>query len=328
MPVLRLAGKREGLAPNSPQVSMAVPVSRLNADIALLLAAAIWGIAFVFQKSAMDHVGPLAFIAARSLVAALALAPLALREHRQVTASARAGFWLVASGGGLAFFIAAWLQQEGLRTATVTNGSFLTALYVILTPFVAWGWSGKVPNPIVWPAVALSALGTWLLGGGSLGAFSHGDLLVALSAFFWAVHVVTTGRASRFGRPIGFTALQFAAVTVLAVAGAAAFETTTLAGLAGAAIDIAYLGLLSSALCFTVLTVALQYTAPSEAALIVSMDTVFAALAAYLVLGERLTALGWAGAALILTATLLLQVGAARGWRWRNGSAGRIRRQP
>jgi drug/metabolite transporter (DMT)-like permease len=87
------------------------------------------------------------------------------------------------------------------------------------------------------------------------------------------------------------------------------------AGLAAATPDILYVGLLSSALTFTILTVALQHTPPSEAAVIVSMETVFAALAAYLVLGERLSAMGWLGAALILSATLLLQVGAAIGLR-------------
>jgi drug/metabolite transporter (DMT)-like permease len=291
-------------------------MTRLNADIALLMAAALWGVAFLFQKSAMAHIGPLAYIAARGLVAALALAPLALREHRRAPLPAGRGFWSIALAGGLFFFIAAWLQQAGLVTATVTNTSFLTALYVVITPFVAWGWSGKVPGPAVWPAVALSAVGTWLLGGGSLGAFSAGDGLVAVSAVFWAVHVVITGRASPFGRPIGFTAVQFAAVAALAASGSALLETTTAEGLAAAAVDIAYVGLLSSALCFTILTVALQYAPPSEAAVIVSMETVFAALAAYLVLGERLSAIGWTGAALILLAVLLLQLGTKAGVRF------------
>jgi drug/metabolite transporter (DMT)-like permease len=287
-------------------------MSRLNADVALLLAAAVWGVAFLFQKAAMDHVGPLAFIAARGTVAALALAPFAWREHRQAaTLPAMSAFWSIAGWGGAAFFIGAWLQQAGIQTATVTNTGFLTALYVVLTPIIAWGWTGKVPGPIVWPAVALSALGTWLLGGGALSAFSAGDGLVAMSALFWATHVVITGRAAPFGRPIGFTALQFAVVAALAAAGSALIETTTAAGLAGAATDILYVGLLSSALTFTILTVALQYTPPSEAAIIVSMETVFAAVAAYLVLGERLPPIGWLGAALILSATLLLQVGAA-----------------
>jgi drug/metabolite transporter (DMT)-like permease len=288
-------------------------MSRLNADIALLLAAMVWGVAFLFQKSAMDHVGPLAFIAARGSLAAVALAPLAWREHRRAAAGpAGPGFWSIGVWGGVAFFVAAWLQQAGLRTATVTNTSFLTALYVVLTPFVAWAWSGKLPGGAVWPAVALSALGTWLLGGGgTLSGLGRGDALVALCALLWAIHVVITGRAAPFGRPIGFTALQFAVVAALAGVGSAALETTTLQGLAGAASDILYVGLLSSALTFTILTMALQYTPPSEAAVIVSMECVFAALAAFLVLGERLPAIGWLGAALILGATLLLQVGPA-----------------
>jgi drug/metabolite transporter (DMT)-like permease len=164
--------------------------------------------------------------------------------------------------------------------------------------------------------VALSALGTWLLGGGTLSAFSAGDGLVALSALFWAIHVVVTGRAARFGRPMAYTAVQFAAIAALAAVGSAGGETVSPAGLAGAAVDILYVGLLSSALAFAVLTVALQYTPPSEAAVIVSLETVFAALAAYLVLGERLSALGWVGAGLILLATLLLQLGTALPGSW------------
>jgi drug/metabolite transporter (DMT)-like permease len=282
------------------------------------VAAAVWGVAFLFQKSAMDHIGPLAFIAARAAVAAVALAPFAWREHPRASAApARSAFRGIATCGGIAFFLAAWLQQAGLRTTTVTNTGFLTALYVVLTPFVVWAWSGKLPGPAIWPAVALSALGTWLLGGGgTLSGLGQGDWLVALSALFWAIHVVITGRAAPFGRPIGFTAVQFAVVAVLAAVGSALTETTTLQGLAGAAPDILYVGLLSSALTFTILTVALQYTPPSEAAVIVSMETAFAALAACLVLGERLAAIGWLGAALILGATLLLHLGPAIGVRF------------
>ena len=292
---------------------------RLHADLLLVFAAVIWGVAFVFQKTAMDHVGPLTFIAARGVVAVLALVPLALYEQRQRQAAADPRVWRIALAGGVAFFIGAWLQQEGIKTASVTNTGFLTALYVVITPFVAWMAMGRVPSWLVWPAVVLSALGTWLLGGGSLGAFSRGDGLVALSAFFWAGHVVMTGTAARYGRPIGFTVVQFAVVGVLAAIGAMALETVTLDGLRGAAWDIAFVGLLSSALTFTLLTVALQHTPPSEAAVIVSTETLFAAFAAYLVLGERLPGIGWIGAGLILLATLLAQLGPSlTAWRPRS----------
>jgi drug/metabolite transporter (DMT)-like permease len=306
-------------------------MSRTNAVVALLFAAAVWGLAFIFQKSATRHLGPLAFITARAVVAALALAPLALAELRRGSSNGTPRFWGVAVGGGVAFLIAAWLQQAGLETASVTNTGFLTSLYVVITPLLAWGWSRQPLSPMAWLAVALSAVGIWLLGGASFAAFSGGDVLVALSAFFWATHVIVTGRAASFGRPMAFTALQFVVVASLAAAGAAFSEVTTLRGVAAAAMDIAYVGLLSSAFAFTILTLALRHVRPAEAAVIVSLETVFAAAAAYVWLGERLSPFGWAGAALIVTAALLVQLGAAthRGEPLRRSSAprGDVRRR-
>ena len=290
-------------------------MSRLHADMLLLFTAGIWGVAFLFQKSATAHLGPLTFLAMRGLVAFLALAPLAWREGQRATSPARVDFYLTSLLGGVAFLVAGWLQQAGLETATVTNTGFLTALYVVITPLIVLCWSGKMPNVLVWPAVAMSAVGTWLLGGGTLSTFSYGDLLVALSAFFWAIQVVITASAVRFGRPIGFTSLQFVVVAALAGIGALAFEPVHLAGLRAAAVDIAFVGLFSSALTFTLLTIAMQHTPPSEAAIIVGTETLFAAAAAYLWLGERLSAIGWVGAVLILSASLLVQLGAAGGYR-------------
>lgn len=300
-------------------------MSRLHADLALVFAAAVWGIAFLFQKSAMDHVGPLLFVAARATVAVLALLALALREARRAGVSAEPDLWWAAVLGGAAFFLGAWLQQEGIKTATVTNTSFLTTLYVIVTPFVAWLVMGKAPAWMVWIAALLSVLGTWLLGGGTLAAFSMGDMLVAGSAVFWAIHVVITGTAGRYRRPIGYTVVQFATVGALGASGAMVMEQVSLDGLRHAAVDIAYVGVLSTALTFTLLTVALQHTPPAEAAVIVSTEVVFASAAAYLVLGERLTPIGWAGAGTILVAILLVQLGPAlvssRCWRGKSAAA-------
>ena len=114
-------------------------MQRLNADLALLLAATIWGVAFLFQKSATSHIGPLTFIAARCALAAVALAPFAWHEGRSTSAPAERRFPAIALWGGLAFFIAAWLQQAGLATATVTNTGFLTALYVVIIPLLRLG---------------------------------------------------------------------------------------------------------------------------------------------------------------------------------------------
>lgn len=284
---------------------------RIHADLLLVLAAVVWGVAFVFQKTAMEHIGPILFIAARSAVAVLALAPLAYREGRGIGHIFPPGLLPIATLAGVAFFTGAAFQQMGLVTATATNAGFLTALYVIFTPFLVWMAFGHAPTWIVWPAVGLSFVGTWLLGGGTLSAFGSGDILIAISAFFWAAHVVTVSRASRLARPITFTAVQFAIVGALGLAGAILFEPISLTAIAGAWREIAYVGILSSALTFTLLAIAVKYTPPTEAAIIVSSETLFAAFAAYLMLGERLSLVGWCGAALILGAVLLVQTGPA-----------------
>lgn len=284
---------------------------RLHADILLVLAAAIWGFAFLFQKSAMEHVGPVQFVAARSAVASLALLPIAFREMRAGGVS-WGEVWRSALPAGGAFFLGAVLQQWGLVSATVTNTGFLTALYVVITPFIAWALLGRRPPPVIWAATVLSFVGTWLLGGGTLSAFGTGDGLVALSAAFWALHVVLVGRAGALMRPITFTMLQFVVVTALAFAMAATIETISVDALAKVWVEIAYVGLLSSALTFTLFSIALRYTGPSEATVLVSTETLFAAFGAWWLVGERLPAVGWAGAGLILAATLFVQLAPRR----------------
>ncbi|MBN9265519.1 MAG: DMT family transporter, partial [Hyphomicrobium sp.] len=205
--------------------------------------------------------------------------------------------------------LGAALQQVGIVTATATNAGFLTALYVVITPFLVWIVMRRAPAWIVWPAVVMSFVGVWLLGGGTIGSFAHGDLLVAISAFFWAAHVVIVAQATRHARPVTFSAIQFAVVAVLGLTGALLSEPISLTALTAAWREIAYVGLLSSALTFTLLAIAMKYTPPTEAAIIVSSETLFAALAAYVLLGERLSLAGWCGAGLILMAVLLVQTG-------------------
>jgi len=283
-------------------------MTRLRADLLLLFAAAIWGLAFVFQKTAMDHVGPLTFIAARGLVAAAALAPLAFLEQRRNPAPMGGGLLRIAGWGGALFFVAGWLQQYGLVTASVTNTGFLTSLYVIFTPFIVWIAFRKPPARVVAIAVALAAAGTWALGGGNVGGFGTGDLLVAVSAIFWAIHLVVTGASGKHDAPLTFTCIQFAVVAAIAMAAAVMFEGVEARSLLAAWDSILYVGVLSSALTFTLLAVAMRHTPAAEAAILVSMETVFAALAGAFLLGERLSLLGWAGAGLMLAATLLVQL--------------------
>lgn len=279
---------------------------RLYADLALLLASGLWGFAFFFQKAAMNHVGPLTFLTARGIVAAVAVTLPALGEHQRRATSANRSFFCHAIAGGIVFFCGAWLQQCGMKTATVTNAGFLTALYVALTPFAEWAWTRKPPPSVMWVAALLSLLGTWFLSGAGFALWSVGDGLISLSACFWAIQVVVTRQAANHQRPLAYTAVGFATVAGLSALGAVSVEDVSFAALWAAAPDVAYVGLVSSAVAFTVLTIALQHTSAAEAAVIISTETLFAALAGYLLLDERLGGTGVVGAVLILASVLVI----------------------
>ncbi len=283
-------------------------MTRLQADLLLLFVAIVWGLGFVFMKTAMESIGPMTFIAARSLVGALALVPLALRESRAHATPITPQFWKITALASIALFIAEALQQFGMVTATVTNAGFLTALYVICVPFIAWMTTRIAPAAIVWPAAALSFVGTWLLGGGDLGALTAGDRLIAAGAVLWAAHVVVSGHAAYYDRPVLFTCVQFWLVTVVSVAWAASTETVSVAALQNAWLEIVFVGLLSGALMFTLMVIAMRHAPPAEAAIILSTENLFAALGGAVFLGERLAPINWIGAALIVLAALAVQL--------------------
>jgi drug/metabolite transporter (DMT)-like permease len=293
-------------------------MTRFRANLLLLGCAAIWGFGFLFQKSAMQHMGPFLFIALRCGIAAVAMSPMAWRECvKQWQTVDWSTLIYRCAVAGVAFFLASGLQQTGLNQATVTNSGFLTALYVIVTPFFAWWLLAQRPDARVWLGVVMSTLGTWLLGGGMSMDFGKGDWMVAASSFLWAWHVITMGQGAVVQAPCCFSAGQF--VVAGALAGAVALSTeevrapldfiTSMQGQGvSVMVDLAYVGLLSSALTFTLTTLAMKATQPSEVAIIVSTEALFAAFGAYWTLGERLSAMRWSGAALIFAATLVVQL--------------------
>ena len=290
---------------------------RTRGDLLILMAALIWGIAFYFQKVAMTDVGPLLFIGLRGLVAALVLSPFALAEQRRRKSTVElpgaqecsvGSVVPVALLAGLIFFIAGSVQQLGLVTATVTNTGFLTALYVVVTPFLFWIIRRQPPERITWISVVLAFLGIWGLSGGSISALSRGDVLVACSSLFWASLLVVAGQAARHAQPWSYTCILFAVVAILGLVSAFIFETVLLADIWRAIVPVLYVGVLSSALTFGVTAVAMQYVSAPRASILLSMETVFAAMAGYAFLGERLSLIGWTGAAMILSAVVLLNL--------------------
>ncbi|MCR9260993.1 MAG: DMT family transporter [Pseudomonadaceae bacterium] len=286
---------------------MTTNTTTYRADLLVLIAALIWGVAFYFQKTAMLHIGPFLFLGARCLIAATALAPFAFAEQQRNRQK-----WQqivpIAMTGGLLFFIAGSIQQTGIQTATVTNAGFLTALYVVFTPLIAWIFLGQKPGAVLLSAVCLSIFGTWLLSGADLARFNNGDWLIAFSAWIWAAHIVTTANAARQQQPLTFLCLQFLAAGLLSTCAAFFTEPIVFDDVLNALDSILYVGLLSSALTFGIMGLALRQIAASRATIILSFEVVFAAIAGFVLLDERMSGVAWLGAGLIFTSILTLQL--------------------
>ena len=286
--------------------------SRLRSDALLLLAALIWGSAFVPQVIGMAHVGPLTFTATRFALGALVVAPLAWREWRSLwragQAPGAAGLGWIGLLGTLMAAGAA-MQQIGLLSTTVTNAVFLTALYVPLVPVLAWALLRQAPHWSVWPASLACLLGTWLLTGANLSTFSRGDAWVLASALPCAVHVLLVGRvANRLRGAFVLACGQFAVCAIVSGGLALAAEPISASALRLAAPAIAYTGLLSVGVAFTLQVVAQRHAHPADAAIIMSSETLFAAVFGAWLLGERLGPTGLAGCGLILAGIVLVQV--------------------
>ncbi|WP_041796140.1 DMT family transporter [Pararhodospirillum photometricum] len=298
-------------------------LSRVRASLILLLVAFIWGTTFVAQKTAFETtsgpaLGPLTFTGLRFLLGALVVLPFALRERQSGggTPMPTATLGVFALLGAL-LFVASMTQQVGILQTSVTNAGFLTALYVPLVPVIALAVFRQPVRRTVWVGALGCVAGTWFLTGGLAGAsLNTGDLWVMLSALFWAMHVMSVGiLVVRSRRPVTLALVQFLACGVLSLIGAFLVETPSWPVIAGAWGEILYAGVLSVGVAYTLQVVAQRHTPAAAAALIMSTETVFAALSGAVVLGERLSMVQGVGAALILASILVVELGAALGAR-------------
>jgi drug/metabolite transporter (DMT)-like permease len=278
----------------------------------LLICTAIWGLAFVFQKNAMQHMEPLTFAGARYLLGACLVLPLAIWEYQRVTASGliiTRNQWIRIAVLSLAFFLGVWLQQVALLTTSVTNGGFITSLYVIFTPVVAFLISRTRPHPIIYVGAPLALFGIYLLTGARLDQLALGDLQLFLCAICWGVQVAMLGDLVRETRmPIFVSTINFFATALLSLAGAFVVETPNVEGIAGAWIPIVYSGVGSTAIAFTLQAISQRHVPPANTAIIMSSEALFAAVFGAWLLSERLPLVGYAGAAIIFVAIVLVEI--------------------
>ncbi len=278
-------------------------MSRLQANLLLLSAAALWGFGNLAQKTVLDHLDPLSAVAMRCLIGGLLILPLVAGER--VTRKER-DYWISLAKVASLFTAAVTVQQVSYFSASVTNASFLVNTYTVMTPLAAWLLMGERPARTVWYAAAATMAGALLLCGG-LSGVGRGDATALLSAACYALWMVELGRHMQaHGNPFTAAAAQFLAVAILILPFGAAYGNLSPDSVTEAGRDLIILGVFSTALAFGFQTAAQRFTPASHAAVIVSATGVFGGLGAALFLGERISPIGVLGAATILGAILFL----------------------
>ncbi len=284
-------------------------MTRVQANLLLLLAAAIWGGGFVAQSTAMKAIGPFWFIGLRFAIAAIAVLPFVLLEARKAPVRTTPRHLKLYGMIGLALLGGAATQQIGLQTTTVTNSSFITGLYVVFVPLIAVVFLRRSPHWIIWPGAIMAVCGIYLLSGGHLSALSTGDMLTVVCAIFWAAQITLAGiTVSETGRALTLSAAQFSITAVCALAIAAFVEPISWEAIWAAGREILYVGIFSSGLAFVLKVIGQRYTTPSQAAIFLSADALFGSALGALLLGETMPPLGYIGCALMFTAMLVVEL--------------------
>ncbi|MBM3129249.1 MAG: DMT family transporter [Chloroflexi bacterium] len=284
----------------------------MKSRIILLITAIIWGLSFVAQRQGMEFVSPFTFNAVRFLIGCITLLPLALfyRDTERATAN-RKTIFLGSGAVGLFLFLAVSLQQFGVVYTTAGKAGFITGLYVIIVPILglalrqrtgAWTWIGAFAGVI----------GLYLLSVTDALTIEYGDLLVLIGAFFWATHVHLI---AKFSSPIGairLSLLQFAICAAASFVAAMLFETIRVEGLLDGAAPILYAGVLSVGVAYTLQVIGQRETPPSQAALILCLETVVAALGGWWLLNETLPLRGVIGCAVMFAGMIVSQLDARK----------------
>lgn len=291
---------------------------KMRGNLMLLLTALIWGTAFVAQSAGMDHVQPFTYNGVRTLIGGLVLIPVIMLFDRLKPADSRpsAAEQKVINknsliGGiccGTVLCVASCFQQFGVSMTTAGKAGFITALYIVIVPLMGVFIKKKIPK-IIWLCVAIAVAGFYLLcvkEGFSVGT---GDLLVLCCAFFFSIHIMvidhfTAGKVDG----VRMSCVQFLVAGIMAIVLMFLFEEPTLASIWDARVSILYAGVMSCGVAYTLQILGQKDTDPTTATLLMSLESVFAALSGWVLLHESLSLKEIFGCAMVFAAVILAQI--------------------
>jgi drug/metabolite transporter (DMT)-like permease len=282
----------------------------LKYEFLLLLLSALWGGAFAAQQIGMQKgLSPMTFNALRFALGTLTLVPVVLwRAHHSPSAqlplskdAMKWTFW-----AGVFLFSASALQQMGLQYTSSANSGFITSLYVVFVPLIGLRFK-QATSKSLWLGIAICLVGLYLLSIKRGFTLSRGDGLTLACAVLWACQILAIGHVAGKGDSIRIAWLQFGVCTILSSLAALVFETVPSGAITAAMGAITYAGIGSVAIAFTLQVVCQKRCPPAPAAVIMSTEAVFAALAGYLVLGQTLSLREGIGCGFILSGVLVVQ---------------------
>lgn len=293
---------------------------QLKSNLLLLLAACIWGFAFVAQREGMSYTGPFTFNAVRFGLGALSLLPLILFLNRKADKTLRkntsslknaavSGFW-----AGLILFCGSSLQQIGLVYTTAGKAAFITGLYIVIVPFLGLFLKQRL-NVNSWLSAILAFVGLYLLCVTNDFTLAKGDFFELVGALFWSIHILMIDKLSRKTDVLMLSFFQIVTCSILSFGVALITEKIDLTGLSQALVPLLYGGICSVGIAYTLQVVGQKNAHPAQAAIIFSMEAVFAAIGGYLMLNELLGTRGLLGCLLMLVGMIVPQLPQIRGFR-------------
>ena len=281
--------------------------------ICALVTTFIWGTAFIAQDTGMDNIGPLTFNGARFVVGFFTILPIAiLFEKKKIVKEIdknKSYFIKLLVIMGFSLFLGTSLQQAALQYTNVANAAFFTVFYVPLVPILLFFIYSKKVHWSIWPSIALCVYGVYLLSNFSNSEIMLGDTLVILCSLFWALHIIFAGKfMEEFDIPIFYAAIQAVLVASLSILFAYLFEEINFSNILLESTSIIYAGVLSGGIAFTLQMFAQKNIEEAPAAIIYSLEGVFAVIAAWLILNQILQIENIIGCFLILLAVIFSQI--------------------
>ena len=281
--------------------------------ICALITTFIWGTAFIAQDTGMDNIGPLTFNAARFFVGFITVLPMAfLLERGKIIENINLDkklFFKYLFLMSLSLFLGTYLQQTSLLFTNVANAAFFTVFYVPLVPIILFIIYKTKVHWSIWPSILLCIIGVYFLSDFSNSEILLGDVLVILCSIFWALHIIFAGKfMEKFNIPIFFASLQAILVGTYSLLFALLFEDVNMSNILLENYSIIYAGFFSGGIAFTLQMYAQKNIEEAPAAIIYSLEGVFAALAGWVILNQILDINNIIGCFLILIAVILSQI--------------------